>query len=161
MEVKINPIGALFGAPDVSAEFILNDSFGIEAKTGFVFRNNDVTIFEDTATDKTRGFSIAVIPKYYFSPDRGADKFYAGLYSKFQTLSLERDLCVLAGYKWVGSSGILLDINAGLGRALLNSYKSDVLDDETLEGLDILNLDFIGTSPSIFRITRLFISYTF
>lgn len=30
IEVKINPIGTLFGSPDLSGEYIVNENFGLE-----------------------------------------------------------------------------------------------------------------------------------
>jgi len=159
VEIKINPIGILFGAPDVSAEFILSDNLGIEAKPGFVFRNRELLGIEE----KSRGFSIAAIPKYYFNPQEGADRFYAGLYARFASSSTEVGdisattgsgykfsntrlaLGVLAGFKWVGNSGVLLDINLGVGRALLNKNESDDVSQDILDARDQFDLDGIST----------------
>ena len=34
MEVKLNPIGTLFGSPDLSGEYIVNENFGTELTLG-------------------------------------------------------------------------------------------------------------------------------
>jgi len=154
-EVKINPIGALFQSPDVSVEYIVNDDFGVEGKLGFAWSNNDVLGSEV----RSNGLSLAVLGKYYFGPQEGADRFYTGMYGKFRTNnSSSNDVGVLSynntrlalgvvfGYKWVGDNGIVLDINLGLGRALVNNFKFDDPNDEIYEdALSLGNFDAIST----------------
>jgi hypothetical protein len=41
-EIKINPIGALFSSPDVSAEFALAENIGIEPSVGMSFYKIEV-----------------------------------------------------------------------------------------------------------------------
>lgn len=138
LEVKINPLGALFQSPDVSVEYIMSDNFGLEGKVGYNWSNSSATAFGGTGESKSNGFALAAIGKYYFSPQEGADRFYAGLYGKFNRLSSSSDgdlssipdynisrvsLGLIAGFKWVGDNGILLDINFGAGRALVNNVK--------------------------------------
>lgn len=157
-EVKINPIGALFQSPDVSVEYIVNDNFGVEGKLGYAWANREV-LGVTGSESKSQGVNLALLGKYYFNPDEGADRFYAGLYGKFGYASSKSDasstfaiadytqtrlaLGALVGFKWVGGNGIVLDINFGVGRALLNNYNSDDPDiDNLLESIDI---DAIGT----------------
>lgn len=158
LEVKVNPLGALFQSPDVSVEYIMSDNFGLEGKVGYTWRKT--TSAFTAGESKSNGFALAVLGKYYFNPDEGADRFYTGLYGKFRLSNSNNEgdfgfpdyrntalaVGIVGGFKWVGDNGILLDINLGLGRALLNNIEfTDGTVDPALE--EVLKLgDFDGIS---------------
>lgn len=125
IEVKVNPIGLLFGGISASGEYILNDNMGVEAS---------LRLASTTLVDvKTTGFGAGASYKYYFSPDKGADKFYVygyldyvggkGTDSASATLTYSRVAAGFgAGYKWVADSGLLFDIGFGIGRNLSSNW---------------------------------------
>lgn len=163
-EVKINPIGTLFNNPEISGEFLLDDNIGIAAGVGL--RYGDRTILGENYT--SNGGSLKILPRYYFSPKQGADRFYAGIYAKViqqkyrsaifnQDIEINRSKVALgffSGFKWVGDSGVLLDINAGFGRAFINRLTSDQIQDTALSVADLLNINFdlIGSISLGYRI---------
>lgn len=164
IDLKINPIGLLFSNPDLSAEFILSENMGVEAKLGFQYGKITQLLLDY----RRGGFTIAPNFRYYFNPDENCDKFYAGIYTKFASTNLkygtEGDfdfssykntrlaIGFMAGFKWVANSGLVFDINTGIGRALLNNNTSDILDDFALDLLNPFNIDFIGTIGIGYRI---------
>ncbi len=132
-EAKINPLGALFGRPDVSAEYIFSDHFGAELSLGFAFgKTGTAATFNNTTSEKPTqsGFGVKVTGKYYFSPDEGGDGWYGGIYlrqesldlkypSNFSTFNYESSIFaggVEFGKKWVFDSGLLIELGAGVGR---------------------------------------------
>ena len=147
-EVKINPVGALFSSPDVSVEFAVSEAIGIEPYIGANW--NKITV-NDVAY-KSTGVGYGLNGKYYFGPDKGIDKFYAGLYlrggsSKFKSDSsssnFNRDRLSLGlslGYKWVSSKNIVFEIGAGLGRKLYSKY-SNTSGTVDVSKIPLLNLD--------------------
>ena len=46
IDLKINPIGALFNNPDISAELILNENLGVEAKLGLEYGTTSQNFIE-------------------------------------------------------------------------------------------------------------------
>jgi len=80
VDVNINPIGALFGSPDVSGEFVVSENFGVQATLGLdIGKVTGSGILGDEFEQKKSGYQFRVMGKYYFSPEEGADGFYAGL----------------------------------------------------------------------------------
>ena len=128
IELKVNPVGLLYNRPDVSAEYLVNEDVGVEATIGLLYGKNALK-------QKQSGFRLTISGKYYFSPDDGGDKFYAGLYLGPRTRKIENfsvfsgiDLDygykisafaagLLVGYKWVGARGIIFETTVGAGRA--------------------------------------------
>lgn len=130
-EIKINPLGLLFGSPDVSAEFGLGSSAGLEPFIGFTSRKfigGDVKL---TALNAGASF------KYYFNPHRGIDRFYAGVYTRFNNGNVKDliseteggytrlSLGLLIGQKWVSRKNIVFELAFGVGRAFINDVKDD------------------------------------
>jgi len=166
VDLKINPIGALFDNPDISAEFILNENIGIEAKIGLEFG----TVRQLGIKFDRQGYSIAPNVRYYFSPEANADKFYAGLYTKIldrsHTVSIGNLIPILEdvaydqlkvaaglflGYKWVSTSGFVLDMNFGGGRAYVNNYTSEN-SDLNFNLFESIKVDVVGTIAIGYRI---------
>lgn len=153
-DVKINPIGALFGSPDISAEFAINESTGIEPFIGVTFRNYAIT----DVTYKSNGFGLGAIGKYYFNPEKGMDKFWTGLYLRggnststgtFNGTAEEVGnarvaLGFAAGYKWVSSRNIVFELGIGIGRAFYNKYTNKTAGSIDLSKFPIANIDGLG-----------------
>ncbi|MBL7826520.1 MAG: DUF3575 domain-containing protein [Saprospiraceae bacterium] len=130
-EVKINPLGLLFGSPDVSAEFRLSNSAGLEPFVGFTSKNWAGGDLKYTAVNAGAAF------KYYFNPQRGFDRFYAGAYTRFNNGTV-RDvisdseggytrlsLGFMIGQKWVSKKNVVFELGFGVGRAFINNLNDD------------------------------------
>ena len=157
IELKINPLGLLFGSPDFSAEYIVNEDIGVEFGLGLDFGTfgNELT-----GKGKKSGFNIFAAGKYYFSPDDGADKFYVGVYLRPRTLKYTYDnattgsdfgyknsafgVGLLGGYKWVGARGILFELAVGYGKAFGSKITYNDPDYDPIITADILKFDFLG-----------------
>ncbi len=147
-EIKINPIGVLFSSPDISVEFGVADNIGIEPYIGASWYNLTV----DNTKYKSTGFGYGVNGKYYFSPEKGIDKFYAGLYLRGGSSNFKSDtsnanftrnrlsLGLSLGYKWVSRNNVVFEIGAGVGRKLFSKYsnESGTVD---VSKIPLLNLD--------------------
>src|SRR5262245_57323308 len=81
VDVQINPIAVLFSSVDLTAEFAVSQDFGIEGGLDYNFQNFDI----DDIEYKNNGVGIRAIGKYYFSPDKGIDKWNVGAYMKYAT----------------------------------------------------------------------------
>ncbi|NNC82970.1 MAG: DUF3575 domain-containing protein [Flavobacteriales bacterium] len=164
VELKINPVGALFGFFDVAGEYMVNENFGAELSLGLV--TGKATTVDVEGADPTKsGFGVMGYGKYYFSPDQGCDRFYAGVYLRQRSWKVEdgdnEDYAAFkrsivgagigVGYKVVGDSGILFEIGFGIGRAI--SEKNEWVD-ENNEGGEFPNLGVDG-------IGRLAVGYRF
>ena len=135
VDVTINPIGALFGNFSAAAEFPINENIGIEPMVGFVFQNQDLL----TDEFKGRGVSAGARGKYYFSPREDNDRFYVNAYARFRRTSFKSGnenfdfdyrntrmaLGLGLGFKVVADNGLIFDVGAGIGRALVDKYKFD------------------------------------
>jgi hypothetical protein len=155
-ELKINPLGALFLSPDVSAEFGISESFGLEPTLGISFFRLTV----DGNQFKSTGFSYGAQGKYYFSPSKGIDGFYGGVYlrggqSSFKTStsgsgtvtssteSFSRNRLgagFTLGYKWVTAKNVVIELGTGFGRKIFNKY-SNIDKGVDAAKLPILNFD--------------------
>jgi hypothetical protein len=149
-ELKINPLGLLFLSPDLSAEFAVSEDIGIEPTVGISFLKLKV----EEESLKSTGLSYGVQGKYYFNPDKGIDKFYAGIYlrggnSTF-TSSTAGDndkltqnklgIGLALGYKWVSKKNIVFELGGGLGRKLFNKFNVES-GSTNLSNVPILNFD--------------------
>ena len=162
LDLKINPIGLLFDSPDLVAEYGLSSDFGVEL--GFGINYGDGGIGE-VALDRS-GYNILAAGKYYFGPNNGCDKFFAGVYAKQRAFSLTDEddtdnfdygykssrfaVGLLTGYKWVSDRGIMLEFAAGLGRAF--SEKTTFNDEDNNLTLPSLGLDGVWRVAVGYRI---------
>jgi len=155
VDLKINPLGILFNRPEFSAEYLVNEDIGVEATIGIVYGKNVVDLDQS-------GYRLTLLGKYYFSPDDGNDKFYAGAYlgprsrkitnsyEDFTGASVDSGYKVSAfaagvvvGYKWVSARGILFELGFGAGRAF--GEKLTWNDDDSSGDFDGFGFDVIGT----------------
>lgn len=154
IDLKINPIGALFGSPDVTADFVLNDKFSVEGGLGVDFGNfkiNDIKY-------KRSGFSLLAVGKHYFNPDLGADKFGIGIYTRYRNFSntlsdgnsnndYTRNRFALGfqiGWKKVSESGFIFEFDFGAGRAFVDNTKFDNETSSSITADDIPSLNIDG-----------------
>lgn len=146
-ELKINPLGLLFGSPDISAEFGLSNSTSIEPFVGFTSRTRGLGSDDWKFTAVNAGASF----KYFFNPRRGIDRFYAGAYTRFNTGSWKYDneklgyqrlsLGLLIGQKWVSRKNIVFELAFGVGRAFINNLDEG----SSGESFDLIfDLDIMG-----------------
>ncbi len=131
-ELKINPIGALFSSPDVSAEFGIKNNIGIEPYIGFGWPKLTV----DGTTYKGKGMGYGLNGKYYFTPEQGLDKFYGGIYLRGGSTTFSADsigktnsfnrnrlgVGLSLGYKWVSRNNVIFEIGGGIGRKIYSKY---------------------------------------
>lgn len=143
IEVKVNPVGLLWGGVSASGEYILSDNMGVEVSARLASRNLAFTSEDVRAT----GFGAGAQFKYYFSPNQGGDGFYASAYLRYaglsgkytgelsgteETVNWNKTAVGLGlGYKWVADSGLLFEIGGGVGRNL--SSKWTYSDDSTID----------------------------
>lgn len=149
-ELKINPIGALFSSPDLSAEFGVKDNIGIEPYIGASWYNLTVS---DTKF-KSTGVGYGLNGKYYFSPDKGIDKFYAGIYLRGGSSTFKSDSTgsndsfkrnrlgagLSLGYKWVSRNNVIFEVGGGLGRKIYSKYSNEA-GTVNIADIPILNID--------------------
>ena len=150
-ELKINPLGLLFSSPDLSVEFAVAENIGIEPFIGVSFLKLTV----DGDGYKSNGLGYGVNGKYYFNPDKGIDKFYAGIYmrggnSKYTGQgsnsgdSFSRNyfgVGLSLGYKWVSRQNIVFDLGGGIGRKFLNKYSDASSSNVDISSIPLLNID--------------------
>ena len=83
IEPKINPLPLILSGDLVlGCEFILSDRIGVEPVIDYGRTNISLVGLADEVT--FNGFGVRAIGKYYFNPERGADKFYVGPYFKYK-----------------------------------------------------------------------------
>ena len=134
VDATINPINLLFGTITVGADVVLTDEFSVEATLGYTSRKDDVL----AADAKYTGIPIQLIGKYYFNPDRGADKFYADVFLRYVNRSYKYDddsanfsdfnqsrigAGIGFGYKTVSRSNIVFDFGLNVGRVIADNTK--------------------------------------
>ncbi|MDF1549208.1 MAG: DUF3575 domain-containing protein [Bacteroidales bacterium] len=135
-EAKLNPIGLIFGSIPVSAEYVINDNMGIEATLAYSFSKGD---YYDN-TSKASGIVVAGLYKYYFKPQDGGDGFYAFPYIRYASRKFTFNDATYGdvtstykafgagfglGYKWVATSGLLVDLGAGVGKNFSGEFTYD------------------------------------
>ncbi|WP_422091404.1 DUF3575 domain-containing protein [Tenacibaculum ovolyticum] len=120
---KVNPLGLVFGALDVSYERVLSEKSAIEL--GFAYSNFDVTGVSTKVS--TNGYGVEGKYKFYFSSEKDAPRgWYGAPFLAYSVSSVDSDgikgdansfsAGALAGYQWVfggGDSGFSLDLNFG------------------------------------------------
>jgi len=148
IDLKINPIGLLFNSPDISAEYMVSDELGVQLSLGLDYGKIAGSGILGIDAKKS-GYRVNIMGKYYFSPDDGCDKFYAGLYlgprsrkvkyTEDATFNLNYKISAFTaglatGYKWVGDSGFVFEIGIGAGRAFGEKIKYEDSNNTNEEG---------------------------
>jgi Protein of unknown function (DUF3575) len=155
VDLKIGPLGPIFGTLNVRSEFGLSDNFGLEATVGAGW--NTLTI-NDEPELRNRVLRLGLNGRYYLNPSElGQDKFYLGMYSRYSRGSANTtdqalndsyntdrfSIGFLTGIKFFARDDrFLFDFNLGIGRAFVYRFESigdsDPID---LSGVPLLNLD--------------------
>jgi hypothetical protein len=138
VDVTINPIGLLWGNVSLGVDFALSENFSIEGQLGYTSSSDD--------DSKYTGIPITALGKYYFNPNRGADKFYANGFLRFVSRTYKSDssfddfeytqtrfgVGVGIGYKVVSAGNFVFDIGFGVGRAIVDNTSFKTGDDSIL-----------------------------
>lgn len=162
LEVKINPLGALLSNPDASIEFDIANNMAIEPFAGLSYADTYIGLVRFTSN----GYTYGVMGKYFFTPVRGFDKVYLGIYAlkgtiKYTGFALRandiftNDYEIVGGsvgYKWVFNNNIVLDLSTAIGKRIGNRYEQD---DNSNLNLDVL------AAPNFDYMLRLGIGYRF
>lgn len=145
IDVTINPLGLLYGGINVGADFALSEEFSIEANVGYNAASESVS----GSDAKYTGIPIQAVGKYYFGPDKGADKFYGAAFFRYVNRSYKYDdntnnadfkqsrfgVGLGIGYKVVSKKNIVFDIGFGLGRVIADktTYEDSTGTDEDID----------------------------
>lgn len=156
VDIKVNPVGLIFSRAILSAEFAIKDNIGIEAQGGVAwpsFSVNDEKFKSNTVRYGVNG-------RYYFSPDKGIDRFYAGIYTRFVNGEMTSTVDdgrvkrnrasggILLGYKVVArNERLVFDFGLGLGRVFTNKYTPN---SEGQEALDLSDIPFLNIDAPLF-----------
>jgi hypothetical protein len=128
LEVTTNPIGILFGAYTLSADYNINEDFSFGVEGAFINEESEPSFFYINA-------------KHYFFPtERGSNGIYIGLFagqasynninifdSNFNKREMQIGAGFLAGYKITSRKNIIIDLGAGLGKGFGNDTFLNVL----------------------------------
>jgi Protein of unknown function (DUF3575) len=128
IELKINPIGALYSNPTLSVDFRFSEYISIEPSVGLSYRDS----YLSTDDFNSKGRNYRVNGKFYFKPNKGHDGLYAGIYGRGEHIdftgkgdksstSYTRDFTAAGfsfGYKLVSKQNIVFDFGLGIGRKI-------------------------------------------
>ena len=141
-ELKSNALFLIIGQPEVTYERLLNEESGIGISVNFAIDKTLETTFSMTPFYRfyfgkkpaaglfVEGFGmlntikVEDVTNSYFNYNTGitTTSFYKGdSYADFA-------LGFGVGAKWISKRGVVLEINGGIGRNLLNSEKNDFYD---------------------------------
>jgi len=170
-EIKLNPIMTALGQADISGEYLISETFGVELSLQPYFGKAYEFSNSQNFTGKQSGMGEKLRVKYYYSPYNGGDGYYVDLlvtnasittigekyqkeidgeYVDIQKTFKQSYLGIgfELGHKSVLDSGIIFEYAVGLGSFLSNNMKiiPDPLDTEgkTIEGESETPLFFTG-----------------
>ncbi len=141
--VKLNPLGALFGAANISYERALNEKSSILIAPSFGFFK--------TGGFKYTTYGLGAEYRFYFSKSRTAPSgIYAGPgagvtfgTAKYDDGSGDNDKTnitgfnakAILGHQWIWSSGFTLDLNGGIQYLNLKFKDEDFSGNEAFSGI--------------------------
>jgi len=179
-EIKINPIMTVLGEADISAEYVVNETFGVEfSLQPFFGKSHEFTNPEDFV-GKQSGMGEKLRIKYYFAPYNGGDGQYVSGFVSNLSNTMVRDyegyiyptltettytetlklsyvgIGFEYGFKYLLDSGLVLDYAVGFGAYVTNNSKL-ITDPEDVEkeGYDI------KPDPPLFFSGKFSIGYRF
>lgn len=135
VDVKVGPLGPLFGTLNVRSEFGLADNFGLEAIVGGSWNKIN---FDEGDDLKNTTLRFGVNGRYYFNPSEiGLNKFYTGLYTRYSSGKARSTAenadeyntsrfsgGFLVGFKtFARNERLHFDFNLGFGRAFVYNIK--------------------------------------
>lgn len=161
-DVSVDVLGFAFSKYGLGYEYALNSNnsvgvnFNFSSKNTFHGGESGNAIY--AGIDGKYGYSeMNIIPEYkaFFTPEKGNDGIYMGLYGKFRTSKASGNtftdntdliatfpttdvsttgfaLGAMLGYKWKSSGALFLEVTGGLGKFLLNNinYSNDLAKDD-------------------------------
>lgn len=175
-DISVDVLGFAFSKYGLGYEYAINQNNSVGVNFGLSSKN----LFDDgisnnkgyAAIDEKYDYSeMNIIPEYkaFFTPNKGNDGIYMGLYGKFRTSKASGNtftdttglgtlrktdvsttgfaLGVIAGYKWKTSGALFLEATVGIGKFLMNNVKySNALaeDDDAFDEDDYI--PYIGNS---------------
>lgn len=154
-DISVDVLGFAFSKYGLGYEYALNPNNSVGINFNFSSKN----MFDDGISNnpiyaiKDGEYSYSemnIIPEYkaFFTPNKGNDGVYAGIYAKFRTSKASDNtysdttgftstgiinfgktdvstsglaLGVMAGYKWKTSGALFFEITAGVGKFLMNN----------------------------------------
>ncbi|MGB0881382.1 MAG: DUF3575 domain-containing protein [Vicingaceae bacterium] len=150
-DVSVDVLGFAFSKYGLGYEYALNSNNSVGINFNFSSKN----MFDDgisnnafyAAIDGKYDYSeMNIIPEYkaFFTPEKGNDGIYMGLYGKFRTSKASGNtftdttaivptfektdvsttgfaLGALVGYKWKSSGALFLEVTGGIGKFLVNN----------------------------------------
>lgn len=156
VDFKINPVGLIFSRAIAAVEFGVKDNIGIEAQAGLGWPS--ITIQDEKFKSNTVRYGVNA--RYYFSPDKGIDRFYAGIYTRFvngkmtstaDDGEIKRNRAsggILLGYKVVArNERLVFDFGLGIGRVFTNKFTPN---SEGQESLDLSDIPFLNIDAPLF-----------
>ena len=153
IDVTAAPLGLLWGDLSLGVDYCFTENVSAELGAGFGGSSGN-----DGAEHEFKNRNIQGTVKYYFNPSNGSDKFYIGGFIR----SINRDYDsgensslgykqhrigggFLLGRKQVSDSGILFDINLGVGRAFYDNVTFTAAGNEsTIAWPDIMMVGKLG-----------------
>ncbi|PCJ24606.1 MAG: hypothetical protein COA97_09505 [Flavobacteriales bacterium] len=151
-DISLDVLGFAFSKYGLGYEYAINKNNSV----GINFNMSSKNLFDDgisnnpfyALSDGEYDYSeMNIIPEYkaFFTPNKGNDGIYMGLYGKYRTSKASGNsftdttglgsigttdvstsgfaLGVLAGYKWKTSGALFLEATLGIGKFLSNSIK--------------------------------------
>lgn len=157
-DISLDVLGFAFSKYGLGYEYAINSNNSV----GINFNMSSKNLFDDGISNNAFYAALDggeydysemnIIPEYkaFFTPNRGNDGIYLGLYGKFRTSKASGNsftdttgvsttgivtfpktdvstsglaLGVIAGYKWKTSGALFLEVTAGVGKFLTNSVK--------------------------------------
>jgi hypothetical protein len=164
-DISLDALGFAFSKYGIGYEYAINSKNSVGINVNFTSKN----MFSDmknqySIIDGDLDYSeMNIIPEYksFFTPNKGNDGIYLGIYGKFRTSSSAGNtyatvvdtvpvigstdvsstglaLGAMVGYKWKTSGAMFLEFTAGIGKFLSTSVSYS---DSVAEGLDEAEFD--------------------
>jgi hypothetical protein len=162
-DISVDVFGFAFSKYGLGYEYAINPNNSV----GINFNMSSKNMFDDgisntpeyAAIDEEYKYSeMNIVPEYkaFFTPNKGNDGVYMGLYGKIRTSKASGNtftdtnlttfpqyaktdvsttgiaLGVIAGYKWQTSGALFLEATVGIGKFLMNNvnYSNDLAEDD-------------------------------
>ena len=169
-DISLDALGFAFSKYGLGYEYAINSKNSVGLNVNFTSKN----MFSDmknqySIIDGDMDYSeMNIIPEYksFFTPNKGNDGIYMGVYGKFRTSSSAGNtyatvvdsipvigktdvsttgfsLGAMVGYKWKTSGAMFLEVTAGIGKFLSTSvsYSDPIAED--LEDVEFNEEDYI------------------
>jgi len=176
-DVSVDVLGFAFSKYGIGYEYAINSNNSVGINLNFTSKNMFDDGISNNATyaiiDEKYDYSeMNIIPEYkaFFTPEKGNDGIYMGIYGKIRTSKASGNtftdttgliptfgktdvsttgfaLGAMLGYKWKSSGALFLEVTGGIGKFLLNNVKySDALaeDDPNFDEDDYI--PYVGNS---------------